>query len=436
MIRYHEALKKIREVAHAKADHFSILELPLEEALGRVVGSTVLSPTQVPPFNNSAMDGFALRSQETKGAEHSRPKTFSIQGMIAAGDKPRSDELRQAACTEIMTGAPLPEDFDSVVKCEDVTLLQNGRGEAERIQVSREIKAKENVRFAGEDFRKGDPVLDRGQVIQPEHVLALATLGISQLPIFRRPSAAILSTGTELVDYRIRGELEPGKIRNSTAPFLHTALLHLGADVQYHGILPDKPQEFLKQLELILSDTPDIIVTTGAVSMGRFDFIKDALHDLKADILFHKVAIRPGKPILFARLKKSAFFGLPGNTVSTVVGLRFFVEPYLRELLGISPELPVHARLEQETPKPEGLRCFFKAEVEIEEGALYAKVLPGQASFMVSPLLTANAWAVLPEEPFQLNTGTMIEVFPLCSSVPQWKGRQFSRASIGASSEP
>ena len=246
----------------------------------------------------------------------------------------------------------------------------------------------------------------------PQHILTLGSHGIPRLKVRRKPRIAILATGKEIVE--VGEPLQSGQIWNSTAPFLKTALSALGTDPTFYGIVKDDPEAFFQIMNRIFSDAPDVVITTGAVSVGKHDFIAQALSDLKAQILFSKVAIRPGKPILFAKLPQGpSFFGLPGNPVSTAVGMRFFVVPFLRKMLGQAQEKPWTALLEKSARKPEGFRCFFKARVESRRGALHVSILPGQSSFMISPLLEANAWAVLPEEAKSIQEGTPLELFPL-----------------------
>jgi molybdopterin molybdotransferase len=422
MISYGEALSLIRATA-AEAGCQHDEAVPLLVACGRVCSSPIVSGELMPPFSNSAMDGFAVQASAVKGASRERPLRVAVKGMIAAGDTPVACIDRTVAW-EIMTGAPMPVGFDAVVRIEDVRVERDAHGAALFVELLQPLLAKENVRDAGEDFNVGSPVVQPAMVIQPEHILALASLGVDQVRVFKKPRVAVVSTGRELVSHSA-GKLAPGQIRNSTAPFLLSALAGLGADVEFCGTIADEPREFIRTMERLIASAPDIIITTGAVSMGKYDFVPTALGDLGAEVLFHKVSIRPGKPILFAKFKgrtrMPVVFGVPGNAVSTVVGLRFFVEPYLRALVGMAEEHPLRARLAYDVKKPEGLRCFFKARLEIDErsGAM-VKVLPGQASFMVRPLLESTAWAVLPEAGRVLRQGEWIDVVPLYPLSYDW----------------
>ena len=307
-----------------------------------------------------------------------------------------------------MTGAPVPDGFDTVVRVED-TRVEDGI-----VVIERCPEAGANVRLAGEDFKKGAAAVSSGTLLGPEHVLVLSSLGFAEVKVRPKPRVAVLSTGAELVTPANPPlALAPGQIYNSTGPFLLSALDAWGAQTSYHGVVGDKPSDFLRVLERILDHKPDVVITTGAVSMGKHDFVLSALADLKARTVFHKVKIRPGKPILFSELAGGLpFFGLPGNPISTAIGLRFFVEPFLRRLTGRPPERPFRAVLADRYSKPEGWRCFLKARLSVSGGRVI--VLPGESSALVAPLLEANAWAILSEgatgEP-----GDEVEALPLHS---------------------
>jgi len=250
-------------------------------------------------------------------------------------------------------------------------------------------------------------------VIRAEHVLALASVGQSVLPVYAQPKVAIIPTGKELISWD-SDDLAPGQIRNSTAPFLVNVLEAQGASVKVYPVVADQPDMFREQLLSIINEQYDMVISTGAVSVGKYDFVLSVLEQVGASVHFHKCAIRPGKPILFADLPGgSAFFGLPGNTVSTAVGFRFFVAPFLRQVLGQKQERPRKLKLMNPVQKPHGLRCFFKAQIDQGLDGDRVKVLAGQASFMVVPLLSADAWAVLPEDATQIDSDVAIDVYTL-----------------------
>ncbi len=401
MIRFPEAIRQIISTASPAPEE----QIACDRSLGRVLSSKVLSPEALPPFTNSAMDGFAVSSRQLES--QSGPFRMRVKDIIAAGDAIRErGETGPNECWEIMTGAVVPNDCDAVIKVEEITR------EGDTIQFSRVVRSGENIRKSGEDFQIGKEVSDSGTRVYPEHLMSFAALGIHSVSVCRKPTVAVVSTGSELATDAGPGT---GKIRNSTAPYLLSELNALGIDAKFLGVIEDDPNVFLSLMETELAKNVDVILSTGAVSMGRYDFVAPALRDLGAEILFHKVAIRPGKPLLFAKLGKTAFFGVPGNPVSTAVGLRFFVEPYLRSLQGLPSEQAYRAILENDTKKPLGLRCFFKAEVSQGQTLRTVKILSGQESFRVAPFLAANCWAILPEDGDRAVKGSEIDVYPIHS---------------------
>lgn len=401
MIPYEEAIQRMV----SKLPVPEIEPISISESLGRISASDILSRENIPSFNNSAMDGFAFRYADKKVLTPSNQ--FKVIGVIAAGDDvTQLKSTQQDEAWEIMTGASMPFDCDSVIKVEDT------QRDGDVVVFTQSPKCGTHVRKAGEDFSVGDLVVKQGTRIFPEHVMALAALGVEALPAVRRPRVGVISTGAELTS---RGPLTPGKIRNSTAPYLMGELVSLGTEAKFLGSNSDDPREFLRVLKTQIEEKVDIVISTGAVSMGKYDFVATALRDLGAEILFHKTAIRPGKPLLFARFGKTAFFGVPGNPVSTAVAVRFFVEPYLRALRGEQPEVGQLMKLKNGIKKPEGLRCFFKAKSVLDGDNSSVEVLPGQESFKVSPLLAANSWVVLPEAGSWVEAGEKVRVFGLHS---------------------
>ncbi len=397
MIAYAKALEILLQAARSRPP-LPAETVNLPAANGRVAARRLLSAEPLPPFDNSAMDGYAVKAAETSGA----PLWFAVKGTIAAGDAPLTGLATGAY--EIMTGAPIPPGYDAVVPLEHVNLMDRGRS----VEVLEPANPGDYVRARGRDFPAGAPVVEAGTRLEPRHLLALAALGVDTLEVRQRPTVAILSTGKELVDPGRKPG--PGQIRNSTATYLIAALSQAGVVVRYLGTVGDDPETFKSLVKTALKTSPDLILTTGAVSKGRWDFVAPAVADLGAETLYHNVSIRPGKPGLAARFKDGTLlFGMPGNPLSTVVGLRFFVMPVLRALLGMPEERPALLALASDVAKPVGLRCFFKARTL--GGTVSA--LTGQASFQIQPLLQADAWVVLPEEGDLAAAGAQVEVYPL-----------------------
>jgi len=413
MIAYPQAMEVLRELAQTRM--LPSERVMVQHAVGMVLAERVLSRENLPGFDNSAMDGFAVVAAQTEGATPLNAVMLKVQASLAAGDA-FSDSIvaRADAACEIMTGAPVPAGYNAIVRVEDTERSGN------HVKIFKAIKAGENLRRAGTDFTKGQTVLEKGVLLWPEHLLALTSLGVRELDVQRRPRVAILSTGKELVPCDTE-QLRPGEIRNSTGPFLYHALLAAGVDTRSYGIIRDDPSEYLEKLELALLEGADVVLSTGAVSMGKFDFVRGALESRGAKVYFHKCAMRPGKPILVAEAggeSGAIVFGMPGNPISTAVALRFFVMPYLRAIQGLPPEQVVRGRLSSSVAKPPGLRCFFKARASSKDGAIEVTALHGQASYLVGPMLFANAWAVFPETAdAQAKSGDLVEIYPLHDSM-------------------
>lgn len=399
MIDYDDALKRLLDAA-APLD---VETVDARDAIGRVLASPLRSAENLPPFDNSAMDGFALAC----GAHVVPAGTeLDVAGMRAAGDERITAD---GAAWEIMTGAPVPDGLDAIVPVEQVQVLDATDGVVRRIRLHSDVAPGQHVRRAGEDVRAGDVLADAGTLVDAAlHMLCAAT-GVARVDVHRRPRVALVNTGRELVDDPGQ-PLDAGRIRNSNGPFLATRVRAAGADVVAAATIGDDIDAFLATLDA--APAADVIVSTGAVSMGRFDFIPAALERVGARTLFHKVRIRPGKPILAAVLPSGAlFFGLPGNPASTAVGLRFFVEPVIRRMLGLPPEADIRLPLAAAYTKRVPLRMHLKARVRLDADArAVVDILGGQESFRIRPLLEANAWAVIDADCDALEAGARVRV--------------------------
>lgn len=405
MLSVDEALAAIR----ASAPQPQVERLPLNEACGRVLAETIVSAVDLPAFDNTAMDGFALRCD---GQTLAAGSEFEVTGLSAAGD---ATARTSGGAWRIMTGAPIPAGCDSVIPVEQVEVLaQHANGTPQRIRISAALPPGQHIRRAGEDVARGVRLLASGTRLNPESLALLAALGVAKLALARRPRVTALSTGRELIDDPGM-PLGDGQIRNSNGPFLAAALPAHGAQLLLRETVPDSVDAFLTALQRGIDAGSEVVLSSGAVSMGEFDFVPEALARIGATTIFHKVRMRPGKPLLFARLASGAlFFGLPGNPVSAAVGLRFFVSAALRVMQGLVPEVPLHLPLRTAWKKKPGLRVFAKARVGIDAGGqATVEVLQGQESFRLAPLLTANAWAVLAEDADTLEAGALVDVYPL-----------------------
>ena len=404
MLAVDEALALIRSCCAPLA----IEQVPLADAFGRVLAAPVDAPRNLPPFANSAMDGFALRWREGLVEDTVLP----VLAEQAAGDGIAGQS--EGACS-IMTGARIPDGLDTVVPVEDCTVLaRDGEGRPTSIALSRAPQPGQHVRHAGEDVAAGQRVLEAGARLGEESLLVLRGIGIGAVAVHRRPRLALACTGRELVDTD-GAELAPGQIANTNGPYLERLFAEAGAEVVERVTLPDEPAAFAAWLARWLDAGIELVVTTGAVSMGRYDFVPDVLREAGADLRFHKLKMRPGKPLLFATAGRGTLvFGLPGNPVSSTVGARFFVDAALRALAGRAPEPALLLPLAGAACKKPGFSMLQKAALALDaDGRLQVRLLKGQESFKTAPLLAARAWAVLPEEAAELPVGTLVPVYPL-----------------------
>ena len=402
MIGIEEALALVRAAARVLPGE----RIALADARGRVLAQDLPAPMSLPPFDNAAMDGFALRAN---GNAISIGSEFAVEGEQAAGDAARA--ARGEACG-IMTGARMPEGYDSVVPVEEVEVLERDAAQhPTRIRITAEARPGQHLRRAGEDIARDDIALPAGRVLDPFACMLGDALGVAEVVVRRRPRVAVFATGRELVADPLR-ELASGEIRDSNGPYLAARLHEAGAELVRRATLPDDAETFVAALREALAAGVDAVISTGAVSMGRYDFVPEALATLGADTVFHKVRMRPGKPLLFATLPQGAlFFGLPGNPISAAVGERLFVAAALRRMLGMADEARWRLPLASDVRKKPGLAFVQKAALRIDaDGGLRVHLLPGQESFRIAPLREANAWALLPEDAEQVAAGTLVEV--------------------------
>ncbi len=408
LIPYQDAIRILKSSAKNRSK--KIEEVPLLQSMNRVIAEDVRASEFIPAFDNSAMDGFAVRSQDL----HDGTNRILVAARSIAGDLPGT-AFDSNRVVEIMTGAPMPMGgFDRIVKVEDVSVHPAENG-ARIIEFESSAAKPEFVRFRGTDFKPGDLLCSPGTLVDSKLILGLAALGVSRVPVFQKPRVALITTGNELVSFE-EPNVPEGAVRNSTGPYLMEALKSFGCEVRNLGVMGDEasenPIEFDEALRVALEEGFDLILTTGAVSMGVHDFVKPSVVKNGGRVLFHKVAIKPGKPVLFAEFPdfpNSRLLGLPGNPISSVVGADFFLAPFLREWFCGSESAPLKGRiLGSLPPTPVGLRTFLKAKATLlPEGGYGVEILSGQGSFMIHSLSYANAWAVIPETGAQ--SGEVVE---------------------------
>lgn len=401
MIDYETALKIVRDEA---AKHtLETEEIPFTDVAGRFCAADIHAPFSLQPFDNSAMDGFAVNMDIGKTGE----TRLEITGTIAAGDVKPPAALDPGQCVEVMTGAPVPVGANAVIPVEKACI------EGGRLVVRDPPGVNDNIRFAGQDVETGGMVIPAGQRMTDGHIMTLASLGLGRVRVRQKPRVTLLTTGLEIID-DLNAPLAPGQIYNSNGPYAEAVLAAFSTDCRRVRTNADDPEVFSAFLADEMRRGTRIIVSTGAVSAGKFDFIRGCLERAGAEILFHKVAARPGKPVLFARLPDGAvYFGLPGNPAAVAASLRFLVWPYLRALGGAAAEEPLYALLDGDFKKKAGMGFFLKSRIYGRaDGMLQAEILKGQQSFMVVPFTRMNAWIHAPAESAGLAQGDIVAVYP------------------------
>lgn len=376
--------------------------VPLFEAPGRVLSRDIVSNVDIPAVDNSAMDGYALVASDTAGAAKDRPARLPVRGEIRAGLMEALPDVAAGRAVRIMTGAPMPHGADSVVQFEDTA------EEGEHVLVFREVQRGENVRRAGEDVRIGAVVLTRGTRIGSAETGLLASLNSTFVPVSRRPEVAILSTGDEIVD--LGAELKSGQIRNSNAYTLYSEVIKYGGIPRYLGIAPDTREATVSILGDALES--DIVLTTGGVSMGRYDFVTEALDELGVEIMIETIRMKPGKPCVFGRRGKTLFFGLPGNPVSTMVSFLQFVRPALLRMMGarrIDKPL-VRATLTEDIKKKTGRAHFIRGVFCVNDGRLSVSTTGPQGSGILRSMTEANCLIIIPEDVGAVRAGETVLV--------------------------
>ncbi len=432
----------VEEARERILSSFSVLPAgrrPLLEALGQVLAEDIVSDIDVPPRDNSAMDGYAVRADDTRGASESSPVSLKVIGEVAAGYE--SDrEVTPGTAIRIMTGAPVPAGADAVVQFEDTDegrpprlvhrmgVESGGRPSARegkaRVAEGGEVKVYKlapvglNIREAGEDLKRGQLVFTKGTVIRPSEAGVLASLGYAQVPVYRRPRVAILSTGDELVD--INEPLPPGKIRNSNSYSVAALVLRYGGIPVLLGIARDVVEQLTAKLEQ--AQSADMLITSGGVSMGDYDVVKDVLA-AKGEVGFWQVRMKPGKPLAFGRIGKVPLIGLPGNPVSSMVTFEQFARPAILKMLGkVGWEKPtVEAILDDVAKNNDGRRCYYRAWVTRENGPEYvggpthrpefhARLTGSQGSGILTSMAQANGLVIIPEDVREVRPGQWVKV--------------------------
>lgn len=389
--------------------------VPLLDCLGRVLAESVVARDSLPPFANSSMDGYAVRAADVAEAEPGEPAILRVVADIAAG-RPSDVILTSGAAARIMTGAPLPAGADAVVPVEDTDepWRDAARPLPERIAIRRAVAAGDYVRYPGEDIRAGETVLEAGHILRPQEIGVLASLGMADVSVVRRPRVGILATGDELVDVTV--PLTPGKIRNSNGYAQAAQVRALGGEAIPLGVARDTEADVRAHLDAAVAAGVDLLVSSAGVSVGAYDVVKAVL-DAAGSVAFWRVRMRPGKPLAFGRYQGIPYLGLPGNPVSAMVSFERFARPAILRMGGHRDlERPTVPATLLEAMRSDGRESYVRAVVTRRGDGEYVAITTGsQGSHIMTSLVKANALLIVPEGVVEVPAGT-----PLTALMIDW----------------
>ena len=387
---------------------------PLSAALGRVLASEIDSRLTLPPWDNSAMDGFAVRSEDVNGASSDHPVELRVIGESAAG-RSATVQVTPGTAVRILTGAPLPGGADAVVPVEDTDAPMGVADLPDRVLIEAPRAPGAHVRHRGSDLREGYPLLAAGAELGAAALAVTAAGGHAKLRVHRRPRVAVMATGDELAS--VGEELSADQIPDSNSVGLSAQATEVGAEVRSLGIGRDDLEDVIGRLRTGL-EWADVVVVSGGVSVGAHDVVKDAFAEL-GEMELWRVAVQPGKPLAFARAPRATgegtvlLFGLPGNPVSSFVTFELFVRPVLRRLAGHADVIgrdTVRATLREPVTKSPGRRAFLRVRLEHDGEGWFASLAGGQDSHVLSALAAANGLAIVSEDDDGLPAGAIVDV--------------------------
>ena len=404
MISVEEALKTILENIRP----LDCENVPITSALGCAIGESIVSGRTIPPLANSAMDGYAVVAGDTAFASKTKPVVLDVLEDVPAG-KVATQPIRNGQAIRIMTGAPLPDGANAVVRVED-TEAQGGR-----VKIFVAAAPGLDIREAGEDVKTGELVISKGSILRAAEIGMLAALGRSYVSVHQRPVVAVVSTGDELVE--VDETPGPGKIVNSNGYSLAALVLEAGGIPLQVGIARDNREDLLAKFRA--ASRADIVISSGGVSVGDYDLVKDIMAEIGSRIQFWRVAMRPGRPLAFGLLEGKPLFGLPGNPVSSMVSFEQFIRPSILKMRGYSNicRRVVLAEITEGYKKKQGLKYFLRARVEFRDGRYIASLTGEQGSGILKSMVLANGLVVLPDDINSVNPGDEVAVQLLDSSL-------------------
>ena len=367
----------------------------LYESLDRVLAEDVYSDIDMPPFNKAAVDGYACRKEDIH-------KELEVLELIAAGEIP-TKKITEGKCTKIMTGAMVPEGAEVILMVEHTESLPGNK-----IRFIKE-KSSPNIAYKAEDVKTGDLIWSKGMLIKPQHIATFAAVGCSDPLVAKKPRVAIMSTGDELVEPTEKPG--PGKIRNSNAYQLIAQTIAMGCTPNYIGIIPDSEKATDFAIKNALAEN-DLVVLTGGVSMGDFDFVPKIMKENKVNIIFQKVAIKPGRPTVFGRTEKSFIFGLPGNPVSSFINFEIFAKPLLYKMMGHNyKEMGMKMHLDNDFKRKTFDRLEF-IPVEIDASSGRVRPVEYHGSAHIHAICLAHGLMVIPKGTAEIKKGELVDVRP------------------------
>lgn len=399
----------VKAAVQSVLDHctkrMEIETVPLQKAYGRVLGEPIIAQHDVPPFNRSAFDGYAIRAKDSKDASPEQSVSFRVIGEIGAGDVGEK-ALKQNEAYRIMTGAILPQNADAIVMLEDTTETSEG------FSLTKTFQTDDNISFKGEDAQEGEELLPVGSVIHPGTIALLATFGYAHVKVAALPKVSLISTGTELLE--VDEPLVPGKIRNSNGPMLQGQLARMGIPYESLGTMEDDLEACMNLVEEALTRS-DVVITTGGVSVGDYDYLPEIYHRLGVKVLFDKVMMRPGSVTTVAELDGKLLFGLSGNPSACFTGFELFARPAILSMMNCTtPYMPrMKAVLGEDFPKNNPFTRFVRAIWYMEDEVV--KVVPAgfNKSNAVSSIARGNGIIVLPSGTSGFMTGMEVDVLLL-----------------------
>jgi len=393
----------------AKIPRLSAEKVELAASLNRVLAEDIIADSNIPPFPNSSMDGFALRAVDSIGASSNTPLMLTVVMDIPAGTVPPRP-LKTGEAARIMTGAQMPEGADAVIPVENTNAQWHpgsGISFPAPVDIYRSLQSGDYIRPAGEDIQAGQTVLSAGTLIRAQEIGVLASMGQASIPVIRQPRVAILSSGDELID--VNQPLIPGKIRDSNSYMLSALVSTYGGIPIRIPTAHDTLEDVRRRFREALDAQPDIILSSAGVSVGAFDVVRAVIEEL-GQVNFWRINLRPGKPLAFGQISGVPFFGLPGNPVSAMVTFDVFVRPALLKLTGRVDHTPTAQAVLAEDLRSDGRRSYLRVKLSQENGTWIAHITGTQSSGALTSMVLADGLLIVPEDVLHASAGEKLPV--------------------------